>query len=141
MCNIRINVKIVSKRKLDEAGASEINRLYPESRRKDEKKNQYLKSFPLQGEAGGRERLNEDETGVTSRGREWKSAGRGGNSPKTRSRSTKNAVGRKMMLIFFAAGMKKKRVCKEKLTDATAGGTKLEPALTLIPVLMRGKCI
>ncbi|GFU07288.1 DDE_3 domain-containing protein [Trichonephila clavipes] len=31
----------------------------------------------------------------------------------------------------------KKRVCKEKLTDATAGGTKLEPALTLIPVLMR----
>ncbi|GFW20394.1 hypothetical protein TNCV_2729331 [Trichonephila clavipes] len=38
-------------------------------------------------------------------------------------------------------GMKKKRVCKEKLTDATAGGTKLEPALTLIPVLIRGKCI
>ncbi|GFT01050.1 uncharacterized protein TNCV_4054491 [Trichonephila clavipes] len=31
------------------------------------------------------------------------------------------------------AGMKKKRVCKEKLTDATAGVTKLEPALTLIP--------
>ncbi|GFX61619.1 hypothetical protein TNCV_5111061 [Trichonephila clavipes] len=39
------------------------------------------------------------------------------------------------------AGMKKKRVCQEKLTDATAGVTKLEPALTLIPVLMRGKCI
>ncbi|GFV25903.1 uncharacterized protein TNCV_3868701 [Trichonephila clavipes] len=38
-------------------------------------------------------------------------------------------------------GIKKKRVCKEKLTDATAGVTKLEPALTLIPVLMRGKCI
>ncbi|GFV55113.1 hypothetical protein TNCV_2623341 [Trichonephila clavipes] len=35
----------------------------------------------------------------------------------------------------------KKRVCKEKLTDATACGTKLEPALTLIPVLMRGKCV
>ncbi|GFX67378.1 putative RNA-directed DNA polymerase from transposon X-element [Trichonephila clavipes] len=34
----------------------------------------------------------------------------------------------------------KKRVCKKKLTDATAGGTKLEPALTLTPVLMRGKC-
>ncbi|GFT33633.1 e3 ubiquitin-protein ligase MARCH3 [Trichonephila clavipes] len=27
------------------------------------------------------------------------------------------------------AGMKKKRVCKVKLTDATAGVTKLEPAL------------
>ncbi|GFW48435.1 hypothetical protein TNCV_1109951 [Trichonephila clavipes] len=67
----------VLKRKLDEAGASEINRLYPESRRKDEKKDQYLKSFPPQGEAGGREWPNEDETGVTSRGREWKSAGRG----------------------------------------------------------------
>ncbi|GFW86339.1 hypothetical protein TNCV_4331231 [Trichonephila clavipes] len=37
---------------------------------------------------------------------------------------------------FFAARMKKERVCKEKLTDATAGVTKLEPALTLIPVLL-----
>ncbi|GFY11747.1 hypothetical protein TNCV_1529391 [Trichonephila clavipes] len=42
---------------------------------------------------------------------------------------------------FFAAGMKEIRVFKEKLTDATAGGTKLKPALTLIPVLMRGKCV
>ncbi|GFU12847.1 hypothetical protein TNCV_3574101 [Trichonephila clavipes] len=39
---------------------------------------------------------------------------------------------------FFCSRNEKERVCKEKLTDTTAGGTKLEPALTLIPVLMRG---
>ncbi|GFW72036.1 hypothetical protein TNCV_4789241 [Trichonephila clavipes] len=33
------------------------------------------------------------------------------------------------------------RSLQGKLTDDTAGVTKLEPALTLIPVLMRGKCI
>ncbi|GFW18633.1 hypothetical protein TNCV_1222941 [Trichonephila clavipes] len=38
------------------------------------------------------------------------------------------------------AGMKRKESAS-KLTDATAGGTKLEPALTLIPVLMRGKVL
>ncbi|GFV92880.1 hypothetical protein TNCV_1692731 [Trichonephila clavipes] len=32
------------------------------------KKDRYLNSLPPQGEAGGRERPNEDETGVTSRG-------------------------------------------------------------------------
>ncbi|GFV32701.1 hypothetical protein TNCV_3890601 [Trichonephila clavipes] len=48
---------------------------------KDEKKDRYLKSFPL-GEAGGRERPNEDETRVTPRGREWKFAGGGLTAPK-----------------------------------------------------------
>ncbi|GFS54402.1 hypothetical protein TNCV_4808931 [Trichonephila clavipes] len=42
------------------------------------KKDRYLNSLPRQGEAGGRERPNEDETGETSRGREGKSAGREG---------------------------------------------------------------
>ncbi|GFV06348.1 hypothetical protein TNCV_1528721 [Trichonephila clavipes] len=94
----------------------------------------------VKGEAGGRERPNEDETGVTSRGREGKSAGREGlTAPKRVSRSTKNAVGRRMLL--FCSRNEKKSLCKEKLTDATAGGTKLEPTLTLIPVLMRGKCV
>ncbi|GFX75179.1 putative DD41D transposase [Trichonephila clavipes] len=59
------------------------------------KKGRYLKSFPPQGEAGGRERPNEDETGVTSRGREGKNAGREGltapkhvrKAPKTQYRS------------------------------------------------------
>ncbi|GFU89749.1 hypothetical protein TNCV_593681 [Trichonephila clavipes] len=37
-------------------------------------------------------------------------------------------------------GMKRKRSLQGKLTDDTAGVTKLEPALTLIPVLMRAKC-
>ncbi|GFT95218.1 hypothetical protein TNCV_3325541 [Trichonephila clavipes] len=49
----------VNERKLDEAGASEINRLYPESRRKDEKKDQHLKSLSRRGrleEENGRTR-------------------------------------------------------------------------------------
>ncbi|GFX28442.1 hypothetical protein TNCV_1152511 [Trichonephila clavipes] len=46
-----------TKRKLDDAGASEINRLYPELRRKVEKERP-ISEFtpPPQGEAGGRER-------------------------------------------------------------------------------------
>ncbi|GFU51185.1 transposable element Tcb2 transposase [Trichonephila clavipes] len=112
-------------RKLDDAGAIEINRLYPESRRKVEKERPISEFTPLAGGGWRKRAADEDETGVTSRGREWKSAGRG----------------IECCFFLFAAGMKKKRVCKEKLTDTTAGGTKLEPALTLIPVLMRGKCV
>ncbi|GFS59954.1 hypothetical protein TNCV_3957491 [Trichonephila clavipes] len=49
--------------------------------------------------------------------------------------------GKENAAFFFCSRNEKKRVCKEKLTDAAAGGTKLGPALTLIPVLMRGKCV
>ncbi|GFV95815.1 hypothetical protein TNCV_1728651 [Trichonephila clavipes] len=45
-----------TKRKLDDAGASEINRLYPESRRKVEKERAISEFTPRRGEAGGRER-------------------------------------------------------------------------------------
>ncbi|GFX17795.1 hypothetical protein TNCV_2292441 [Trichonephila clavipes] len=71
---------------------------------------------PLQVEAGGRERPNEDETRVRHEGENGRAQEGGGvNSPKTRSKSTKNAVGRKMLLFFVAAGMKKKGVCKGNL--------------------------
>ncbi|GFW27004.1 hypothetical protein TNCV_1378421 [Trichonephila clavipes] len=128
------------KRKLDDTGASEINRLYPESRSKDEKEYRYLNSLPPQGEAGGRKRPNENETGVTSRGREGKSAGREGLTAPKHVRGAPKMQWEKECCFFFAAGMKRKSL-QVALTDATAGGTKLKPALTLIPVLMRSKCI
>ncbi|GFY28629.1 hypothetical protein TNCV_3439961 [Trichonephila clavipes] len=70
---------------------------------------------PPLGEAGGGKRPNEDETGERHEVENGR-AQEGGrlNSPKTRSRSTNNAVERKM-LLFFAAGMKKKGVCKGNL--------------------------
>ncbi|GFS89852.1 hypothetical protein TNCV_4839431 [Trichonephila clavipes] len=83
-----------------DAGASEINRLYPESRRKDEK-DRYLNSLPPQGEAGGRERPNEDETGVMSRGREGKSAGREGLTAPKRVREAPKTQWERECCIFL----------------------------------------
>ncbi|GFV93891.1 hypothetical protein TNCV_1811461 [Trichonephila clavipes] len=62
-----------TKRKLDDAGASEINRLYPESWRKVEKE-RLISEITPPARGGWRKRAaDEDETGVTSRGREGKS--------------------------------------------------------------------
>ncbi|GFX31265.1 hypothetical protein TNCV_2060841 [Trichonephila clavipes] len=97
-----------TKRKLDDAGVSEINRLYPESRRKVEKERS-ISEFTPPAREGWRKRAAE-------RGRYWSDVTRARreerrkgelNSPKTCSRSTKNAVGRRM-LLFFAAEMKRK---------------------------------
>ncbi|GFV18612.1 hypothetical protein TNCV_2872441 [Trichonephila clavipes] len=104
------------------------------------KKDRYLNSLPPQGEAGGRERPNEDETEVTSRGREGKSAGREGLTAPKRVRGAPKPQWEREC-CFFCSRNEKKKSLQVKLTDATAGGTKLEPALTLIPVLMRGKCV
>ncbi|GFX57702.1 hypothetical protein TNCV_4015661 [Trichonephila clavipes] len=87
------------------------------------KKNRYLNSLPPQREAGGRERPNEDETGVTSRGREGKSAGREGLTAPKRVRGAPKTQWEGECCYFFPSRNEKKRVCKEKLTDATAGGT------------------
>ncbi|GFY13581.1 hypothetical protein TNCV_4959511 [Trichonephila clavipes] len=58
-----------SLRKFDLTGASEINRLYPNSRRNRIKEKQYLKTLPRRG------RLEEE---TTERGRNWStSRGRG----------------------------------------------------------------
>ncbi|GFV77727.1 uncharacterized protein TNCV_1574761 [Trichonephila clavipes] len=113
---------------------------------KDEKKDQYLKSPPPR-----RGRL-EEENGRTrtklqyvTRARMEERRKRGLSAPK-RVRGAPRTQWEGKSCNFFSfffceAGMKKKSVYKEKLTDATSGVTKLEPALTLIPVLMRGKCI
>ncbi|GFY08568.1 uncharacterized protein TNCV_810011 [Trichonephila clavipes] len=56
--NIAINffndLETKRKRKLDLTGASEMNRLYPNSRRESGNENQYLKTLPRRGEDGGR---------------------------------------------------------------------------------------
>ncbi|GFW08945.1 hypothetical protein TNCV_3474951 [Trichonephila clavipes] len=128
------------KRKLDDAGASEINRLYLESRRKVEKERPISEFTPPAGGGWRKRAADEDETKVTSRGREGKSAGREGfTAPKRVQGAPKTQW--EGECCFFCSRNKKKRVYKEKLTDATAGGTKLEPAFTLIPVLMRGTCV
>ncbi|GFX95273.1 hypothetical protein TNCV_848641 [Trichonephila clavipes] len=99
---------------------------------------------PPQGEAGGRKRPNEDETRVRHEGENGRAQEGGLTAPKRVRGAPKTQWEGKccffFFVLFFAARMKKKGVCKENLDD-TAGVTKLEPALTLIPVLMRGKCI
>ncbi|GFW76088.1 hypothetical protein TNCV_2057351 [Trichonephila clavipes] len=76
--------QLKTKRKLDDAGASELNRLYPESREKDEKERSISEFTPPTG-GGWRKRAAE-------RGRNWSDVTRarreerrkgGLNSPKT----------------------------------------------------------
>ncbi|GFV40253.1 hypothetical protein TNCV_1444061 [Trichonephila clavipes] len=108
---------------------------------KDEKKDQYLKSLPRRGwleEENGRTRTKLEY--ITRARMEERRKG-GLSVPKRVRGAPRTQWEGKCCYFFCAAGMKKKSVCKEKLIDATAGVTKLEPASTLIPVLMRGKCI
>ncbi|GFT90857.1 hypothetical protein TNCV_336211 [Trichonephila clavipes] len=73
------------------------------------KKDRYLKSPPPAGEAGGRERPNEDETGVTSRGREMKSAGREGlTAPKRVQGAPKTQWEGECCFFFFCSRNEKK---------------------------------
>ncbi|GFT71188.1 hypothetical protein TNCV_3001931 [Trichonephila clavipes] len=78
-----------TKRKLDLAGASEMNRLYPNSRRESGNEKQYLNTLPRRGGGWRKERPDENEINIRYAGRSGGAQGRGLNSPKTRSRSTK----------------------------------------------------
>ncbi|GFW70580.1 hypothetical protein TNCV_1624131 [Trichonephila clavipes] len=80
---------VLQKRKLDLTGASEMNRLYPNSRRESSNENQYLNTLPAGG--GWRKKWpDENETNVPYAGRNGGAQGKGGlTAPKTRSRSTK----------------------------------------------------
>ncbi|GFV39874.1 hypothetical protein TNCV_1850121 [Trichonephila clavipes] len=65
-----------TKRKLDLTGASEMNRLYPNSRRESSNESQYLNTLP----AGGgwrKKRPDENETKVRYAGRNGGAQGRG----------------------------------------------------------------
>ncbi|GFS75979.1 transposon Tf2-9 polyprotein [Trichonephila clavipes] len=50
------------KRKLDRTGASEMNRLYPNSRRESIEENKYLNTLPRRGGGWRKKRPNENET-------------------------------------------------------------------------------
>ncbi|GFV18335.1 hypothetical protein TNCV_2512341, partial [Trichonephila clavipes] len=62
-----------TKRKLDLTGASEMNRLYPNSRRESGNENQYLNTLPAE-EDGGRSWPDENETKKRYAGRNGGSA-------------------------------------------------------------------
>ncbi|GFU10644.1 hypothetical protein TNCV_1773171 [Trichonephila clavipes] len=98
---------------------------------------------PPQGEAGGRKRPNEDETRVRHEGENGR-AQEGGLTVPKRVRGAPKTQWEGKCCYFFCcccSWNEKERSLQGKLTDDTAGVTKLEPALTLIPVLMRGKYI
>ncbi|GFW71222.1 hypothetical protein TNCV_536401 [Trichonephila clavipes] len=71
-------------------------------------------SSRCEGEVGGRERPNEDETGVTSRGREGKSGGREGLTAPKRVRGAPKTQW-EGECFFFAAGMKRKEFARKNL--------------------------
>ncbi|GFW80110.1 hypothetical protein TNCV_460191 [Trichonephila clavipes] len=89
-----------AKQKLDGSGASEINRLYPESREKRVNRNAISENTPPAGGGQWRKKPNENETGVTSRGREWKSAGRGRKAQKRVRRAPKRSREKELLLFF-----------------------------------------
>ncbi|GFW03301.1 hypothetical protein TNCV_464151 [Trichonephila clavipes] len=73
------------------------------------KKDRYLNSLPPQGKGFRKTAADEDETGVTSRGREGKSAGREGlTAPKRIRRAPKTQW--EGECCFFCSRNEKKRV-------------------------------
>ncbi|GFS75414.1 hypothetical protein TNCV_2967951 [Trichonephila clavipes] len=78
-----------------------MNRLYPNSRRESIKEDKYLNTLPRRGEDGGRSGLTKTKQKyVTRAGMEERKEG-GLTVPKTRPRSTKNAVGMENAAGFF----------------------------------------
>ncbi|GFW56441.1 hypothetical protein TNCV_2089481 [Trichonephila clavipes] len=90
---------------------------------------------PPQGEAGGRERPNEDKTRVRHEGENGRVQEGGGLTAPKRVRGAPKTKWEGKCCFFFQLELKE-RSLQGKLTHDTAGETKLEPALTLIPVLM-----
>ncbi|GFV60392.1 hypothetical protein TNCV_3470271 [Trichonephila clavipes] len=74
--------KLGTERKLDLTGASEMNRLYPNSRRESIKEDKYLNTLPRRGGGWRKKRPNENKTKVRHEGRNGGAQGRGLNSPK-----------------------------------------------------------
>ncbi|GFY21911.1 hypothetical protein TNCV_3295551 [Trichonephila clavipes] len=119
-------VLICWKRKLDLTGANEMNRLDPDLRRESIKEDKYLNTLPRRGGGWRKKRPNENETKVRHEGRNGGAQGREGGltAPKTRSRSTKNAVGMKKCcgdFFFCSLDQKMDGDCKAKLAAGTVG--------------------
>ncbi|GFU88461.1 hypothetical protein TNCV_3354001 [Trichonephila clavipes] len=66
-----------TKRKLDLTGASEMNRLYPNSRRESGNENQYLNTLPRRDGGRRKKRPDENETKIRYAGRNGGAQGRG----------------------------------------------------------------
>ncbi|GFX01997.1 hypothetical protein TNCV_371861 [Trichonephila clavipes] len=81
----------------------------------------YQKTLPPQGGGQWRKKPNENETGVTSRGREWKGAGRGRKAQKRVQGAPKRSR-EKGLLLFFRSQNEKEWSLQVELTNATAGG-------------------
>ncbi|GFU20008.1 hypothetical protein TNCV_1191561 [Trichonephila clavipes] len=142
--NPQLHTLSARKRKLDLTGANEMNRLYPNSRRESIKEDKYLNTLPRRGEDGGRSGLTKTKQKyVTRAGMEERKEG-GLTAPKTRSRSTKNAVGMKKCceIFFFFCSWDEKMDgdCKAKLAAGTVG---FEAGVSLFtdPISDVGKCI
>ncbi|GFX46475.1 hypothetical protein TNCV_4549141 [Trichonephila clavipes] len=110
------------KRKLDLTGASEINHLYPNSRRESFNEKKYLNTLPAGG-GWGKKRPSEDENKNVTRawnGRAQKEGG-GLTAPKRVRGAPKTQWEWKMLrdlfFFFFAAGMKNGWRLQGKLAD------------------------
>ncbi|GFT01256.1 hypothetical protein TNCV_2661931 [Trichonephila clavipes] len=68
---------------------------------------QYQKKLPPQGGGQWRKKPDKNETGVTSRGRKWKSAGRRRKDQKRVRGAPKRNRENELLLFFFAARVKK----------------------------------
>ncbi|GFY07624.1 hypothetical protein TNCV_4094941 [Trichonephila clavipes] len=112
-----------TKRKLDLTGASEMNRLYPKSRRESSNENQYLNTLPRRGGGWKKKRPDENETKVRYAGRNGGAQGRGLNSPKNAWNEKENGD------------------YKTELAAGTSVESKQEPALITDPSSDVSKCI
>ncbi|GFY10527.1 hypothetical protein TNCV_2565551 [Trichonephila clavipes] len=101
---------------------------------------QYQKTLLPQGGGQWRKKPNENETGVTSRGREWKSAGRGQTAPK-RVRGAPKRSREKELLLFFRSQNEKEWSLQVETYKRNSRRKRQEPVFSLIPVSTSGKRI
>ncbi|GFU11618.1 hypothetical protein TNCV_4320921 [Trichonephila clavipes] len=113
-----------SETKIKCLGCQRNKSLIPRIKEKRVKRNAISEntSPPPQGGGQWRKKQNENETGVTSRGREWKSVGRGRKAQKRVREAPKRSREKELLLFFFRSQNEKERSLQVELTNATAGG-------------------
>ncbi|GFW42090.1 hypothetical protein TNCV_1905481 [Trichonephila clavipes] len=112
---------LVTKTKIRFNGCQRNKSLIPKFAEKKYQGESISEYTPQQGEAGGRNRPNENETEVRHEGEEWKSARKGGLTAPKRVRGAPKTQWKWKMLLdfFFAAGVKNGRSLQGKLADGT----------------------
>ncbi|GFW50734.1 hypothetical protein TNCV_2622791 [Trichonephila clavipes] len=128
------------KRKLDWTGASEMNRLYPNSRRESINENKYLNTLPRRGEDGGRSGLTRTKLKyVTRAGMEEGKEG-GLNNPKNAfEEHQKRSRNGECCGIFFCSWDEK--WMEAKLAAGTVVEIEAGASLFTDPISDVGKCI